>query len=109
MDTEVSHTKMAIQIQQATKSAMSRSFGWQFEVDDLVVYVVIRHRRQAERNYLLKVSFDDFPRRAPSYLFMDFQSKQMTDAAWPPNVRHGAEPPGYLYAGNPGVSRTLAS
>lgn len=99
MDIETIRAKMAAQVSQASQSAMASVFGWVFEGQDLVVYATLRHRRRPESTYLLRVVFDEFPRRAPSYVFVDHETKQMTSGAWPPNVRHGAEPLGICTPG----------
>jgi hypothetical protein len=75
----------------ARESAMVREYGWRFDIDSErhVVYVLMRDRRRPDRSYLLQTSFDDFPARAPSCVFVDAQTKQITQSAWPPNVKHG--------------------
>lgn len=99
MDAETSRAKMAAQLQAIQHSAMAKSFNWMFEVQDLIIYIELRHRRRSKHTYLLRATFDDFPRRAPSYIFVDRETKNLADGAWPPNVRHGAAPPGICTPG----------
>lgn len=99
MDIETVRTKMMEQICQVQQSAMTRAYGWTYAVQDLMVYVVLRHRRRSGNAYLLRGSFEEFPRRAPSYVFVDPDTKEVTPAAWPPHVQHGAEPPGICTPG----------
>ncbi len=99
MDLDTVRSKMMAQVDQARQGPMAAVFGWAFETDDLVVFVTLRHRRQPERVYLLRVSFDDFPKRAPSYLFVDSGTKQMKPEAWPPDVGHGNPPTGICTPG----------
>lgn len=99
MDIETTRTKMVAQVSRAQSSAMAKVINWTFKVDGLVVYVELRPRHCPENVYLLRVSFDDFPRRAPSYVFVDQGKKEMTEQAWPPDVKHGAEPPGICTPG----------
>ena len=99
MDVETVRAKMQAQVETARTSALARAFGWSFEVDGLTVYVTLAPRRHREPVYLLRVAFDDFPSRAPSYVFVDAATKQMTDGAWPPGVRHGGPPPGICTPG----------
>lgn len=99
MDIETVCAKMMAQVDQARQSAMIDDFGWVFELEDLTVYVTLRHRRRPEHFYLLQVAFDEFPRRAPSYVFVDRETKQKTPDAWPPNVQHGSQPPGICTPG----------
>ena len=93
MDAETVRAKMMDQLDQARHSAMAHAFGWIFEIQDLAVYVTMRHRRQPDCIYLLRVTFDDFPLRAPSYVFVDRNTKQISPEAWPPNVKHSDNPP----------------
>jgi hypothetical protein len=61
-------------------------------MDGLAVYVTVRHRKKPEHVFLLRVNFDDFPRRAPSYVFADKNTKQVTSAAAPRGVLHTDNP-----------------
>ena len=79
------------QVEEARRSAMAVAFGWTFEIHDLMVYVILRPQQRRERAYLLRVIFEDFPARAPSYVFVDSDTKQITPGAWPPNVKHGSD------------------
>jgi hypothetical protein len=99
MDVETVSAKFGQQLQAAKASAMAPVFGWEFSLETVVLYVTLRPRRRPELAYLLRVGFDDFPRRAPSFVFVNQTSKQPDDAAWPPSVRHGAQPPGICTPG----------
>ncbi len=90
---------MAAQVQAAVNSAMAKAYGWQIECQELTAYVYLRPRRRPELCFLLRVAFDDFPRHAPSYVFVDSKTKELSDAAWPPNVKHGQPPPGICTPG----------
>ncbi len=93
MDHETVRAKMTAQVEQARRSAMATAFGWNFEIEDLTVYVTLRPRRCAESVYVLGASFDDFPKRAPSYVFVDRNTRQITQECWPPGVKHSDNPP----------------
>jgi hypothetical protein len=97
MDTETVQAKMGEYIAPARDAALARACGWTIEIDR--AYVTLRHRRKPEFVYLLRVSFDEFPRRAPSYVFVDRTTKEMTAAAWPPNVKHEEALPGICTPG----------
>lgn len=99
MDAETVRAKMSAQLDGARQSAMARALGWDFEVADLTVYVMMRHRRQPDRVFLLRVTFEDFPRRAPSYVFVHPETRALRDDAWPPNVKHGDVLPGICTPG----------
>jgi hypothetical protein len=99
MDPETVRAKMIAQVDWALHSAMTKVFAWVIETDGVVAYVQMRHRRRSEYVFLLRASFDEFPRRAPSYVFVDLQSKQLTDSAWPAGARHGDSLPGICTPG----------
>jgi hypothetical protein len=99
MDLETVQAKMAAQVEAARASALARAFGWTFEVDGLVVYVALAPRRRSASAYLLRATFDDFPRHAPSYVFVDPATRQESEGAWPPGVRHGGPQSGICTPG----------
>lgn len=99
MDVQTIQAKMTDYVAPARACALAQVCGWTFEVDAAQVYVELKHRRKPESVYLLRISFEDFPRRAPSYLFVDRESKNLTPAAWPPNVKHEEAFPGICTPG----------
>lgn len=99
MDIETVRAKMGAHLDCVRQSAMSRVFGWSFEVTDLTAYVTMRHRRRPDRVFLLRVAFDDFPCRAPLYVFVHPETRELRDDAWPPNVKHGDALPGICTPG----------
>lgn len=92
MDIETVRAKMMEQVETAIQSSMTCAFGWVFEVHDLVVLVTLCPRCKRDRVYLIRIAFEDFPKQAPSYLFVDRETKQIKADAWPPNVGHGNPP-----------------
>jgi hypothetical protein len=99
MDDETVKTKFGEQLEAARASAMSRVFRWEFELDGLILYVTLRPRRRPELAYLLRVIFDEFPRRAPSYVFVNKATRELDDGSWPAGVRHSSSPPGICTPG----------
>lgn len=99
MDAEIIKALMAEQLERVRDSALCRVFGWEISVDGLSAYVHMRPRRKPDTTYLLRASFEDFPRHAPSCVFVDVASRQPDDDAWPPKTRHGASPPGICTPG----------
>ena len=100
MDLETVRAKMMAHVEQARASALARAFGWKLDVTtDLTCYVGMRHRRRPEFIFLLRVTFEEFPRRAPSYVFVDCTTLQMSPGAWPPGVKHNDNPPGICTLG----------
>jgi hypothetical protein len=90
---------MAEQLDTVRKSALAAVFGWGLEERDLCAYVILRPRHCRDRSFLLRMLFDDFPRRPPSYVFVDTETREMKDGAWPPGVRHSQPPPGICTLG----------
>ena len=70
---------------------MAGSLGWEIEVDELLVYVSLRSQSDATRVYLLRADFSDFPLRAPSFTFVDPETRHRRADAWPPGVAHSGE------------------
>lgn len=98
MDLETVRAKAQAQVDAARSSAMVREYGWSFG-EHVIVYTTMRHRRRPDRAYVLRTVFDDFPARAPSYVFVDPETKEMTPGAWPPNVKHDDPLPGICTPG----------
>jgi hypothetical protein len=99
MDTVTTTAMMAEEMGRVRNSALFRAFGWEIDVEALVAYVRMRPRKKKDRLFLLRITFDEFPRRAPSFVFVDCQSRQLTQAAWPPDVQHSSNPPGICTPG----------
>lgn len=93
MDAETVLAKMLRQVEAAQQSAMVVEYGWVFEVnfERFRVYTTMRDRRRPGRSFLLRTAFDDFHARAPSYVFVGLETKEIAPGAWPPNVKHGDE------------------
>ena len=79
---------MLAQIEQARVSAMARGSAWDFEINELTAFVSMHREKGADTRYLLRIRFDDFDRRAPSYVFVNAETREPDAAAWPPNVMH---------------------
>lgn len=99
MDRETSKQLMLEQILKVRESELSTVFGWVIEEDDLDLFVSLRPRRQSDKLFLLRINFEEFSRRAPSFIFVDHETKEPSDTAWPPGVRHGSPPPGICTPG----------
>lgn len=90
---------MSEQLSSVRNSRLCGVFGWAIAEDGLLAFVSLRPRRQQDKLFLLRISFDDFSRRAPSYVFVDPETRKESDAAWPPGIRHGSSPPGVCTPG----------
>ena len=95
MDKETIEAKMDEQVADIQKVA--EGFGWTIEKNGLRVFIEMRHRRKPDQIFLNKITFEDYPRRAPSYVFVDRETKN--PGGWPPKVKHGSEPPGICTPG----------
>ena len=80
---------MKRQLKAVKESAFCRACGWLFRIDGLVVYVQLRPRGGAGASCAVRIVFDEFPRRAPSYVL----------DPWPPGLRQSDDPPGICTPG----------
>jgi len=99
MDPETSRSLFTEQLQCAQTSALAKAFGWQFEANDDRVFVLMRGRGEGKPTHLLRVTFDDFPARAPSYQFVDPKTKEAAGCVWPPNLKCREDIPGICTPG----------
>lgn len=88
MDGETVKAKMLAQVDAARHSKMAAKSGWLFEIDGLTMYVTLRRGAEPGRDYVLRAQFDEFPKRAPSYVFVDPKTKTDVPQCWPPGVKH---------------------
>ena len=100
MDAVTVKELMAEQLQTVRRSAFHAAFGWKIEDKDLCAYITLRPRHCRDKCFVLRILFDDFPRRAPSYVFVDAKTREMKDEAWPPGVRHTRSAAGNLHPRN---------
>jgi hypothetical protein len=91
MDDETVRARVREQLEQAQQSGFARRHGWDFDVDGLTVYIKMRRATDPAKEYVLRLTFDDFPKRAPSYKFVDPKTRKPNDDAWPPGTRHEAD------------------
>ena len=99
MDEATVRAKMTEEIDRVRRSSLAVAFGWTLDVDGLDAFVVMSPRRQRDRIFLLKMNFDDFPRQAPSCIFVDVETRSPSAEAWPPKVKHEQQPDGICIAG----------
>lgn len=99
MDIETSREGMGQELSRLQSSKLALQAGWEISHEDLLVFVGMRSRRAPGQFYLLRASFDEYPKRAPSFVFVDPDTKAPSDSAWPPGVRHSADPPGICTPG----------
>lgn len=99
MDSETIQSLTDEQIARVRSSALCRACGWKIERNGLTVYVGMRPRNGQDARFVLRACFDDFPRQAPSCTFVKTDTRQPDNTAWPPDVRHGASPPGICTPG----------
>lgn len=99
MDRETTLQLMGEQLEVVRSSELSRVCRWVIELDDLYAFFSMRPRLAPDHLFLLRVWFDEFPRRAPSYVFVDRESRRLSESAWPPGVRHSADPEGICTIG----------
>ena len=95
MDYETIKAKIDEQVADVLK--LAEAFQWKIQKDGIAVFVEMCHRRKPDRSYVLRVSFEDYPKRALSYVFVNIDTK--IPGRWPPNVKHGSDPPGICTPG----------
>lgn len=67
-------------------STYAKELGWKISVNELLLFVQLPHRKNGQ-TYLLRLDFAGFPEHAPSYTFVDQESKEVSnDDKWPPKV-----------------------
>lgn len=88
MDLETTIEKMLAQIDTLQTSAMTREFGWKVAIGPPTVFISLSGFAEPERIYLLRIEFDDYDRRAPSYTFVDPVSRVWSGACRPSGVEH---------------------
>ena len=99
MDEATVKAKIAAEIDRVLCSKLPVAFGWTIDINELDAFVTMSPRGKSEQDYLLKVNFDDFPRQAPSFIFVDVQTRSPCLEAWPLGVKHGGQPDGICVAG----------
>ncbi len=99
MDQATVQANVRQQVEAIQNSALCTAFSWRVEVGDLVLFVLMLRRGVASDSYLLRVGLDDYPRRAPSFVFVDKASKTPANQSWPPGVKHNHDRPGICIPG----------
>ena len=99
MDEETVKAKMVAELDRLQQSRLATVFGWRICVDGLNAFLTMSPRMRREPKYLLKVNFEDFPRQAPSCVFVDPKTRLPGPDAWPRKVKHGQQPDGICVAG----------
>ena len=99
MDKATVRAKMAVEIDRVLSSKLSVALGWTIDVNEFDAYIAMTPRGKPGQAYLMKVNFDDFPRQAPSCIFVDVQTRSPCPEAWPLGVKHGGQPDGICVAG----------
>lgn len=88
MDQEVSKARLKQQLATLLAfDAIVEYHDWKFEIDELFLFVTMRPRPQPEKKYLARFTFDDYPQRAPSFAFVDMETKEVGKEFWP---QHGS-------------------
>lgn len=100
MDHETVRAAMMKHIEAVQGSSMAMEYGWgELELDTLTVYVTMSPQKNPDQEFLLRIEFDDFPRRAPSFIFVDYESREVKDDAWPNKLNHDRNNPGICTTG----------
>lgn len=84
---DIVRKKMTEQINMIKASAMARQRGYILNTEDLFLYIEMQHQK-LNKIFVLQIYFDEYPGRAPSYIFVDPADKKDKPDWWPPNVKH---------------------
>jgi len=101
MDSQTVKEIFQTEIHSIINSKICKAYGWEFDVhlDNFLAYVKMSPRSKKETKYLLRISFDDYPQQAPSYVFVDLETKAEEEKAWPPKIKHSEPPSGICIPG----------
>jgi len=58
--------------------------GWTINVEGFDVYVTLHPKKHPEKTFLTRLRCDEYPKRAPSFQFVDLVTKQEGAQCWPP-------------------------
>ena len=87
MDVEISKALLKEQVEGVVGLQATVAYHrWELVVDGLTVYVGMYPRTAPDKKYLARFTFDDFPQRAPSFAFVNPETKGEGKEFWP---RHG--------------------
>jgi len=62
---------------------MIEHHGWKISIDSFDIYVAMHPKRHLERNFLARLRCDEYPKRAPSFQFIDPSTRQEGPQYWP--------------------------
>lgn len=62
---------------------MIEHHGWMISVEGFDIYVYMHPNRHPEKIFLARLRCDDYPRRAPSFQFLDISTRQEGAQHWP--------------------------
>lgn len=101
MDPQTVRESFQKEIDSIRSSSLCKAFKWEFEIniEEYLAYLIMMPRKAEDRRYLLRIKFDDYPQRAPSYIFVDNNTKEERVDVWPPGIRHSGPPPGICTPG----------
>ena len=86
MDSAISRAKLGEQVGEVLAlKAIVAFHGWVLEVDDLRVFVTMHPRSLPSKKYTARFGFDAYPQRAPSFAFVDPQTRAEGKQFWPPH------------------------
>lgn len=101
MDLQTVKEKFKYEVDSIKNSTICKILGWEIEIclDEFLVYVSMSPRKSKDKKYLLRINFDDYPQQAPSYVFVDRDTRQEKQEVWPQGIRHQGPPPGICTPG----------
>ncbi len=88
MDQEITEAKLKEQVEAVFElQSIINYYRWEIITDGLTVYVTMYPQNASNKRYLARFTYDDYPQRAPTFTFIDSETKREGVEFWP---KHGA-------------------
>jgi hypothetical protein len=62
---------------------MIEHYGWTISIEGFDIYVIMHPKRHPGKTFLARLRCDEYPKRAPSFQFLDASTKQEGAPYWP--------------------------
>jgi len=58
-------------------------YGWRISIEGVDIYVTMHPKQHPEKDFLVRLRCDEYPKRAPSFQFVDPTTRQEGAQYWP--------------------------
>ncbi|MCI0724485.1 MAG: hypothetical protein L0338_36805 [Acidobacteria bacterium] len=98
MDPVVAQRKLLAALQAFfSHQAEFEEYGWRLEPP--IIYIWMHPRGKPDSQYLLRITFENFPDEAPSYVPVNSETRQPRGDAWPSMSAYKPDWPGFCLNG----------